>query len=55
MHADETEGKLQEEQLKLSIRGRMVRARLSGHNVQLFQPDLIAEQLKWILGVWGKK
>jgi len=40
---------LQRDQLKLSKRGRIVFAEKSGHNVDLTEPDLIAEEVKWVL------
>ena len=42
---------LQRAQLGLSRRGRLVFAGKSGHDVQLTQPELVAEEVKWILGI----
>ncbi|MCJ1240317.1 hypothetical protein MMC14_008318 [Varicellaria rhodocarpa] len=38
----------QREQLKLSKCGRMVYARESGHNVQITEPEVVAEEIRWI-------
>jgi len=56
----ELEISLQAEQLRLTKegRGRMVFASESGHDVQLIQPEVIAEEVQWILKVLeedGKK
>ena len=48
---DDEELRLQEQQLELSSKGRLVRARKSGHNVQLTEPELISEAVRWILEV----
>jgi pimeloyl-ACP methyl ester carboxylesterase len=46
---DEKARELQMEQLSLSRKNRFVVAEESGHNVQLSQPELIAEGVKWVL------
>lgn len=46
----EKELKLREDQLKLSS-GRLVHANESGHDVHLTEPEIIAEEVKWILSV----
>ncbi|KFY16588.1 hypothetical protein V492_01226 [Pseudogymnoascus sp. VKM F-4246] len=38
------------EHLKLSTKGKLVFARESGHFVQVTQPDVVAEGVKWVLG-----
>ena len=38
----------QREQLKLSKCGRVVYARKSGHNVQMTEPEVVAEEIRWI-------
>lgn len=45
----------QERQLELSTRGRLVRAWKSGHEVHVTEPELIVEEVKWVLGVWKEK
>jgi len=52
---EDSELKLQEEQLQLSTTSRLVRAEKSGHDVQLFEPKVIAGEIKWILEVWDKE
>jgi len=47
--ADETQLLLQFRQLRLSRNSRLVEARESWHNVQLYQPDLVAREVKWCL------
>jgi pimeloyl-ACP methyl ester carboxylesterase len=47
---DNLENKLQSEQLGLSYDGRMVHATESGHNVHLQQPEIIAQEVRWVLG-----
>jgi pimeloyl-ACP methyl ester carboxylesterase len=50
----ETWDRNQEKQLRLSRNGRMVFANESGHQVQQEQPDILAEEVKWILKCCGK-
>jgi len=38
----------QQEILRLSSFGRFVRAHTSGHNVQLVEPELVAEEIRWV-------
>ncbi|KAH8690163.1 Alpha/Beta hydrolase protein [Talaromyces proteolyticus] len=45
---------LQFKQLRLSRNSRMVEARESWHNVQWYQPDLIAREVKWCLDEFEK-
>ena len=47
--ADEKQLWLQFKQLRLSRNSRMVEARESWHNVQWYQPDLVAREVKWCL------
>jgi len=47
--------KMMERQLELSDLGRVVRARKSGHNVHLTEPELITEEVRWVLSVWEEK
>jgi pimeloyl-ACP methyl ester carboxylesterase len=47
----EVEVELQAAQLQLSSRGRLIHASLSGHDVHLTQPDVISEEVRWIVGV----
>lgn len=46
---DEIWGRNQRRQLDLSRKSRMVYAEKSGHSVNQQQPDLVAEEVKWIL------
>jgi pimeloyl-ACP methyl ester carboxylesterase len=46
--ADEKDHAWQEEILRLSSFGRFVRTSTSGHNVQLVEPDLVAEEIRWV-------
>ena len=46
---DEVWGRNQKKQLMLSEKGRMTYARQSGHQVHLEQPELVAEEIKWVL------
>ncbi|MCJ1471405.1 hypothetical protein MMC13_000044 [Lambiella insularis] len=46
---DDDENRLQREQLKLSSRGRFTYAEHSGHNVQVYDPELVVKEVKWIL------
>lgn len=48
--ADEENDALIEEHLKLSTRGKLVFARESGHYVQVTQPDVVVDGVKWVLG-----
>jgi len=50
---DEIEERHQLEQLKLSSCHRFVYAREGGHNVQFTEPDLIADEVRWILRTYG--
>jgi pimeloyl-ACP methyl ester carboxylesterase len=47
--ADEKSAGLMKEHLKLSTRGKLVFAHESGHFVQLTQPDLVVDGVKWVL------
>ncbi|KAL9617592.1 MAG: hypothetical protein Q9160_007605 [Pyrenula sp. 1 TL-2023] len=47
--ADEKHGGLMREHLKLSTRGKLVSAYESGHFVQLTQPDIVVDGVKWVL------
>jgi pimeloyl-ACP methyl ester carboxylesterase len=42
---------LQEDQLRLSGRGRLVKAAKSGHDVQLTEPEVIVDEVRWVLGI----
>lgn len=46
---DEILGRNQRRQLDLSRKSRMVYAEKSGHSLNQQQPDLVAEEVKWIL------
>ncbi|MCJ1247670.1 hypothetical protein MMC30_004885 [Trapelia coarctata] len=46
---DEVEERHQQEQLKLSNCHRFVYAKEGGHNVQLTEPGLIADEVRWVL------
>jgi pimeloyl-ACP methyl ester carboxylesterase len=45
----EREVKLQQDQLKLSSRGRLVYANKSGHDVEITEPEIVTEEVRWIL------
>jgi pimeloyl-ACP methyl ester carboxylesterase len=45
---DEKDHRWQEEILRLSTFGRLVRAAHSGHNVQMVDPPLVAKEIKWV-------
>jgi pimeloyl-ACP methyl ester carboxylesterase len=47
--ADEKSAGLMKEHLKLSTKGKLVFAHGSGHFVQVTQPDLVVEGVKWVL------
>ncbi|KAF2726770.1 alpha/beta-hydrolase [Polyplosphaeria fusca] len=47
--ADEKSVGLMKEHLKLSTKGKLVFARESGHFVQLTQPDVVVDGVKWVL------
>ena len=47
--ADEENDALIKEHLKLSTKGKLVFARESGHFVQLTQPDVVVDGVKWVL------
>lgn len=47
--ADEKSAGLMKEHLKLSTNGKLVFARASGHFVQLTEPELVVEGVKWVL------
>ncbi|KAF1936430.1 putative alpha/beta hydrolase [Clathrospora elynae] len=47
--ADEKSEDLMKEHLKLSTKGKLVFAHESGHFVQLTQPDIVVDGVKWIL------
>jgi poly(3-hydroxybutyrate) depolymerase len=46
---DEVDGDLKEEQLRLSSNTHYVYLPDCGHNIQLIRPDVVAEEVKWIL------
>ncbi|EEQ87567.1 hypothetical protein RJZ56_001393 [Blastomyces dermatitidis] len=46
---DEVDRELKEEQLRLSSKCHFVHVADCGHNVQLTRPDVIAEEIKWVL------
>ena len=48
---EEMDTKLQKDQLKLSRRGRFAHAALSGHDPQWTEPEMIVEEVRWILKV----
>jgi hypothetical protein len=52
--ADEKELLLQFKQLRLSRNSRLVEARESWHNIQLYQPDLVAREVRWCLDEFEK-
>jgi pimeloyl-ACP methyl ester carboxylesterase len=52
--ADEKQLLLQFKQLRLSRNSRLVEARESWHNVQLYQPYLVAREVKWCLDEFEK-
>jgi pimeloyl-ACP methyl ester carboxylesterase len=52
--ADEKQLWLQFKQLRLSRNSRLVEARESWHDVQLYQPDLVAREVKWCLDDFKK-
>jgi hypothetical protein len=45
---DEKDRRWQGEILRLSNFGKLVRAAHSGHNVQMVDPELVAEEIKWV-------
>jgi hypothetical protein len=45
---DRMDGEVQEEQLKLSRRSRMVHLPDCGHNVHLIRPEVVAEEIRWV-------
>jgi hypothetical protein len=47
--ADEKSEGLMKEHLKLSTKGKLVFAHESGHFVQLTQPDIVVDGVKWVL------
>jgi hypothetical protein len=47
--ADEKHAGLMKEHLKLSRRAKLVSAYESGHFVQLTQPDIVVDGVKWVL------
>lgn len=49
INMDEEETRLQREQLRLSTNGRFVNARLSGHDVHLTEPEVIVDEIRWVL------
>lgn len=51
---DRIDEELQREQLRLSRRTRYVHVGDCGHNVQLVRPDVIAEEIAWVLGNIGE-
>lgn len=46
---DDIDKELKEEQLKLSRNSRLVYLPECGHNVQLLRPDVIAEEIQWVM------
>lgn len=44
----------QEEILKLSKVGRLVRAENSGHNIQMQEPEVVAKEVKWVWELLGE-
>lgn len=46
---DGEETRLQREQLRLSTNGRFVNAWLSGHDVHLTEPEVIVDEIRWVL------
>lgn len=46
---------MQKEQLGLSSKGRITCTEMSGHNIQLTEPELIVEEVKWVLETWRGK
>lgn len=52
--ADEKQLLLQFRQLRLSRNSRLVEARESWHNIQWYQPDLVAREIKWCLDEFEK-
>jgi pimeloyl-ACP methyl ester carboxylesterase len=55
LSSPEKELQLQEDQLKLSSRGRLVHATKSGHDVQLTEPEIIAQEVMWVLTLIEKE
>lgn len=49
---EELDVKLAKAQMRLSRNHRYVVAGSSGHEVQITQPELIAEEIKWVLESW---
>ena len=47
--ADEKHTGLMKEHLKLSTKGKLIFAHKSGHFVQLTQPDIVVDGVKWVL------
>ncbi len=47
---DEKDLELQSEISQLSSNSRFVEAKKSGHDIQLTEPELIAEEVKWVMG-----
>ncbi|GAQ05238.1 uncharacterized protein YqjL [Aspergillus lentulus] len=45
---DGMDDEMQEEQLRLSRRSRMVHLPDCGHNVHLIRPDVVAEEIRWV-------
>ncbi|KAH6678725.1 Alpha/Beta hydrolase protein [Halenospora varia] len=45
---DPKDHRWQEETLRLSTFGRMVRVGTSGHNVQMVEPEVIAKEIRWV-------
>jgi pimeloyl-ACP methyl ester carboxylesterase len=50
---EEVDKELKEEQLRLSCNSRIVHLPDSGHNVQLVRPDIVADEIRWVLGNIG--
>jgi hypothetical protein len=46
---DEVDKDLAEEQLRLSSKTHFVHIPDCGHNVQLVRPDVVADEIKWVL------
>jgi pimeloyl-ACP methyl ester carboxylesterase len=51
---EELDVRLTKDQMGLSRNSRYVVAESSGHDVQVTQPELIAEEIRWVLEPWGR-
>lgn len=52
---DDADHDLKTEQLKLSRKSRYVHVEDCGHNVQLTRPDVVAEEIRWVMDSIEKK